>query len=365
MDHRGLRVLHVAETIKGGIASYLSELIPLQIAMYGINAVSVLVPEGHVDSLTSVPARCISYFKLGGGRLRNSIYLTGAVIRILELQEISILHIHSSYAGLMVRPIVWFSKRRPKIIYCAHGWAFDRECSLVAKASAAVVERVLSNACDAIICISEHELNAGIGIGIHNQKLDLVINGIMLSSPFCSEPVLWPDNRLRILFVGRFDHQKGFDLLLEAMSQLRDIAFAIMIGESVVNAPSIVCPPDNVAVVGWKSRTELDAYYKGAEVFVMPSRWEGFGLTAIEAMRQELPVFASSVGGLQDIVDHGVTGVLFPANNCQAIVDAIRHVDRKQLKQMGESARKRFEDRYTADRMATEIDIIYRRLVTH
>jgi glycosyltransferase involved in cell wall biosynthesis len=365
MNQSGLKVLHVAETIKGGIASYLSELIPLQIAMYGINAVSVLVPDSHLDSLANIPAQCISSFKQKGGRLLSSIYLTAEVIKILETNNISILHIHSSYAGLMVRPFVWFSSKRPNIIYCAHGWAFDRESGFVVRAVAAMVERVLSYACDVIVCISEHELSAGLAIGIHKPKLKLVNNGILLLTPYSSEPISWPDNRLRILFVGRFDHQKGFDLLLEAMAQLRDIAFAIMIGEPVVNDPIVDCTPDNVAILGWKSREELDAYYKGAEVFVMPSRWEGFGLTAIEAMRQELPVFASAVGGLQDVVDNGVTGVLFPANSSQAIVDALRCIDREKIKQMGKLARKRFEDKYTADRMAKEIDVIYRNLVTY
>ena len=360
-----IRILHVAETIKGGIASYLSELIPLQIAMYGVDAVSVIIPEEHLDTLTNVPARCISSFKLRGGRIRSAIYLAGKVSRFLKCHHISILHIHSSYAGLTVRPIIWFMPKRPKIIYCAHGWAFDRDCSWVARASALKIERFFSKICDAVVCISEHEFRAAGAIGIAKSKLELVKNGISLSAPICSAPILWPDSRLRLLFVGRFDHQKGFDLMLDALHNLRDIAFAIMIGESVVDAPIMTATPENVAILGWKSRGELDAYYKGAEILVMPSRWEGFGLTAVEAMRSELPVLASAVGGLKDIVVDGVTGILFPPNSSKAIVDAIRCVGHKELNQMRQAARRRFEDLFTAERMATELDVIYHRLLTH
>ena len=226
-----------------------------------------------------------------------------------------------------------------------------------------MAERLLSKTCDSVVCISEHEANSGLAIGISNSKLELVKNGVSLMAPISFSTVIWPDKRLRLLFVGRLDHQKGYDLILEALRELRDVAFAIIVGEFVVDVPSIANLPDNVSIVGWKSRVELVDYYKGAEILVMPSRWEGFGLTAVEAMRNNLPVFASAVGGLREIVAHGETGILFPPNSSQAIVDAVRSVDRNLLRRMGQSGRRRFEDYFTAERMATEVDFLYHRLV--
>ena len=358
-----IRILHVAETVKGGIATYLSELIPLQISVYGVNSVFVIIPEEHIEYLINVPKNCILSVNMKGGRFWSAFRLASKVSYFLKTNQISILHIHSTYAGLTVRPFVWLNHIQPKIVYCAHGWAFDRNSSSVSRFLIQLVEKLLSYISDAVVCISEHEFIAGQSAGISKSKLVLVKNGISLSAPSCLSPINWPDNRIRLLFVGRFDHQKGFDLMLKAMSNLQDIAFGIMIGEYVVDSPRLISTPDNVAILGWISREELDAYFKGAEVLIMPSRWEGFGYIAIEAMRSELPVFASYVGGLKDIVVNNVTGVFFTANSAEAIVDAVRGLEREKLKKMGRESVNRFKEHFTSERMAKELNIVYQRLL--
>ncbi len=145
--------------------------------------------------------------------------------------------------------------------------------------------------------------------------------------------VAWPPGARRLLFVGRFDQQKGIDILFSALRRLGDSAFACIVGDSLHT--SLQDLPSNARYVGWLNPSGLEAYYRSAEIIVMPSRWEGLPLVAIEAMRAGLPIIASNVGGLPEIVENGETGLLIPPNDVDALVEAIRDLTSEQLEYMG------------------------------
>lgn len=355
-------VLHIAETIKGGIGSYLSELIPLQIQTYGPEAVTLIVPEGSGKYLSGVPEKCIIEFPKTGKRFLNTINLTLITHQFLKKKHISLIHIHSTYAGLLIRPLLSLNVARPKIVYCPHGWAFDRKSSSVSKTFISLIECWLAKKTDAIVCISKHEFNIGLIAGISENKLCLIENGISPTLPDYKFPISWPNDKIKLLFVGRFDYQKGLDLFLEAIANLDGVACAIIIGDYVVDNPKKIDPPKNVVVMGWKSREELQGFYLSADLLVMPSRWEGFGLTAIEAMRCKLPVLATDVGGLSDIIINNVTGILIPPNSSKAIYDAIISLDFYELKKLGVMARQRFEENFTAEHMLNKLSNLYKKL---
>lgn len=361
-DEYSIKILHVAETVKGGIASYLSELIPLQIERYGCDCVTLIVPEGSAKYLPGVPQSCILEFKSSKKRFICALYMAYAVYKFLKVNATQIVHLHSTYAGFFIRPILLLMSFRPKVVYCAHGWAFDRNSHIVVNKSIYLVEYLLSKISDAIVCISEHDLNLALETDFNKDKLHLITNGIAGKMPPHNFLFPWPDGMIRLLFVGRFDYQKGLDLLLEAMVDLREVAFAVVIGDYVVDSPKIFNVPENVLVMGWKSRDELQGYYLSADILVMPSRWEGFGLTAIEAMRCSLPVLATNVGGLPGIIKDNVNGILIPPNNSKAIIDAVRKMNDMDLKKLGSMARVRFDKYFTAERMTFELDKLYHHL---
>jgi glycosyltransferase involved in cell wall biosynthesis len=84
-------------------------------------------------------------------------------------------------------------------------------------------------------------------------------------------------------------------------------------------------------------------------------------LTAVEAMRAGLPVIASRVGGLVEVVEHGVTGLLVEPGS-RALVDAIRSVGTESLRSMGEAGRQRFAEHFTLDRMHAQLTALYQRV---
>jgi len=114
-----------------------------------------------------------------------------------------------------------------------------------------------------------------------------------------------------------------------------------------------------VQMLGWCNQTRLRELYGEADVFVMPSRWEGFGLVALEAMRQKTAVFASNRGALPEIVVPGVTGRIFDVTQPLELAKLIDSASQAELHAMGENGYRRFEELFTADKCARSLMDFY------
>lgn len=139
-----------------------------------------------------------------------------------------------------------------------------------------------------------------------------------------------------IAFVGRLERRKGVDVFGAAMavvlSENPDLHAVVVgrvaeaAGNDVVNQlrQATVAVRDRVHEVGELPRERALAVVGRAEVVVVPSRWESFGYTCLEAMALGRPVVASAVGGLAEIVEHGRSGLLVPPGNPAELAEAVR-----------------------------------------
>lgn len=355
-------ILHAAENIKGGVGAYLRDLLSLQASSYGEGVVAALVPASQSAMLQSPDGVEVFTFDDSGPRWLSSLRLASRMHQLLRLNRPSTVHLHSTFAGVTLRPLLRFLHRDISVIYCAHGWAFDRQTSWHSRLIARVVERVLSRWCDHIVCISQHEMSAAERLGIRKSRLHLVTNGVLSERPRATAPdheVHWPEGKRRVLFVGRFDRQKGVDVLLDAIMDLQDEVFCYLVGDAVLGDSTVSFIPLNARTTGWLPPAQIEAFYRTADVVVVPSRWEGFGLNAVEAMRDELPVIATNVGGLAEIVLHGATGLLIPPNDKAALVRALRDTDDERLAAMGRAGRQRFLRHFTLERVHRELTALY------
>ncbi|MBE9189977.1 glycosyltransferase family 1 protein [Gloeocapsopsis crepidinum LEGE 06123] len=189
-----------------------------------------------------------------------------------------------------------------------------------------------------------------------------------------------PDTKV-ILYVGRFDFRKGIETLVRAVAQskLRGNAdLKLIIGggsrpgqsdgkereriEGIVNELGM---QDFTVFPGRLGDDDLPTYYAAADVCVVPSHYEPFGLVAIEAMASYTPVVASDVGGLQYTVVSEKTGLLAPPKDNDAFATAIDRIlsDSEWRDQLGCAARKRVEDMFSWDGVAAQLSKLYTQLL--
>ncbi|MEB3210361.1 MAG: glycosyltransferase [Leptolyngbyaceae bacterium] len=189
------------------------------------------------------------------------------------------------------------------------------------------------------------------------------------------------DPRQNIVFyVGRFDRRKGIETLVRAVGRSRFATegnVQLIIGGGSRPGRSDGYERDRiegiVAELGMSSFTtfpgriddaDLAAYYAAANVCVVPSYYEPFGLVAIEAMASYTPVVASDVGGLQFTVESGNTGLLVPPLDLDGFADAIDRIleDPDWQTQLGKAARHRVESLFSWQGVAHQLNALYTEL---
>jgi glycosyltransferase involved in cell wall biosynthesis len=351
-----MRVLHFAESYHGGIASYLNELLPRQGAAY--DSISVLVPEKQDTLIQHHDRLKIHTYPPSRRRLDSLLGVRSHLQGHLQANRYDIVHLHSSFAGAIGRSV---RSSGAAIVYCPHGWAQGMRTSAPARAAYRMVENVLSRRTGAIINISHSEERHARAARVALDKCHLVHNGIS-DAPFTPLPA---GTRLkRLLFVGRYDRQKGADLLVGIAPSLRERGITLtMIGGAVIGKPAVANIPEDVDHRGWQPPDAVAAAMNEADAIIMPSRWEGFGLVAVEAMRAARPIVATEVGGLAEIVVHGCSGILVPPESPAALLNGVDRLAGMDLREMGLNGRKRYEELYTADLMFSRTDQVYRKLM--
>lgn len=193
---------------------------------------------------------------------------------------------------------------------------------------------------------------------------------------------LKPEDRM-VLFVGRIEPLKGVDTLIRAMSCIRSldaarpVHLAIIGGEPAASPREMsaemarlqklcddLCMGGMVVFLGKRGQDTLPYYYSAAEVLVMPSLYESFGMVALEAMACGAPVIASQVGGLAYLVRDGETGFTIPDNDPDALCEKLTLLlgNPNLRTTMGLRAVTHAQD-YAWERIAAQIVDVYKELM--
>lgn len=160
-----------------------------------------------------------------------------------------------------------------------------------------------------------------------------------------------PKNGGYVAFAGRLSPEKGVGTVLAAARTLPDVQFQIA-GGGPLEQDLVRQAPANVRFVGFLDRDGLARFYRGARLHVVPSvSYEAFPLSAAEAMSFGLPVIASQIGGLPEMVDENVTGLLVEPGNAEMLSAKIRALwdHPHRCHEMGSSGRKWAEAHLTKD----------------
>lgn len=332
-----MKVFHVAETIKGGVATVMNQLIEAQLANgYSIRT---LTPSDQLDQLFFHGD--IQSFKRNKRGVIGLLNLWIQFIYHFITYKPDVLHIHSSFAGLICRFTLMFlfPFSKCKVIYCPHSFSFLMDIGLVKKSLFILIEKILTLKTTFIICVSKNEIEEAISYGFNKKKLKLIYNGINQNTNLNAKKYL-NQNKLNLLFIGRFDYQKGYDTLVKLVENLHENNvknFNINIVGDIVNGSDFNrLEYENVNYSKWLSKEQLDSYYLNSDIILMPSRWEGLPMVAIEALSLGVPIISKKVSSFPEIIDEGENGFMFDSNEefynkVKFCVESLRIEDLKTL----------------------------------
>ena len=175
-------------------------------------------------------------------------------------------------------------------------------------------------------------------LGADPERLDLIANEVDLtpfSTPASSlRPQVWPADRPMVLFAGRLQYEKGVQTLLDAMPLIarRVPGAGLIVAGDGTYRPALeehatrLGLNGQVRFEGFVDEHRLRSLYRSADLAVVPSLYEPFGLVALEAMASGIAVVAADTGGLREIVEHDVSGLLFPPGDARALARAVARV---------------------------------------
>lgn len=240
-------------------------------------------------------------------------------------------------------------------------------------------QREAAESAVANIFISHAEVQAAreSGMNIEHSLVSVIPNGmemdpfrtIKADDSFLPESKRCSHRPFVIVTAGRFsDYTKGADIIYRAFAELRrrrDDVFLLSVGNSRRFSYLLHdLPQDSYRIADWQNRASFLATLSAADLVVLPSRYEPFGMIAVEALACGVPVVAMAVGGLSETVHHGVFGYLTPYKDGSfGILAAIEEAlaNRQQLRDMGRRGRKFVRAEYDIRRVTTLIDRELRR----
>ena len=228
------------------------------------------------------------------------------------------------------------------------------------------------NHASALTAITEDCRQHALRAGAPDKAIRIIFNGTDLRrfSPSPNGNRIDPRFGSQMIFACRqLFPRKGIRFLVEAVAKLKPQYphLRLVLAGDGFERPALVelaaerGIADDVTFLGWVPNAELPQYYRAAALSVIPSLEEGFGIPAAEAMGCEVPVVASDAGGLPEVVEHGVTGLVVPRGDTEALAAAIGSLlaDADVRRRMGVAGRERALRLFDWDRSAEQFERLY------
>lgn len=298
--------------------------------------------------------------------------------RLLKKNEIDIVQTHEFFSGTMGRLAAMIAKVPVKI------WMVHK-CDRWKRSYHILIDRFLSKKTDIIIANSDsvkkftsefENIPINQFITIYNG-VDLSRFNDSISSMDKSKELDVKNNQPIICVIGRMAVQKGYKYLIKAIPQVIKefprLKLLIIGGggvpsetteEEIKSLVKTLGLKNKVKFLGW--REDIGRILAMCDLFVLPSLWEGFGLSNVEAMAAGIPVVATKVDAIPEVVSDGETGILVPPKHSGALANAIITLleDPEKMKKMGQAGKKRAFTLFSAKRMVKDYEKLYRSILS-
>ncbi|KMP11482.1 hypothetical protein UR09_03175 [Candidatus Nitromaritima sp. SCGC AAA799-A02] len=328
----------------------------LQSLAYGAGMVSRLKDNGF--RIFQVPLLLLSFFF---SALKNS-------------NNSQLLHGYWSFAGIVAMAV----KSVTKIPVVINLWGSDLLFTRIPGVWSLLAG--IFNRADAIVCESGHFGDQLIENGISPELITVIPNGIdmdrfnPLDRAVARKEVGLPPERSVLLTVGSLGAYKGHDYLIQALPEIlkenKDVHLVIVGGgetrSRLESTAASLNLEDRVTLAGLQKEESIPAWFNAADIFVLPSLREGTPNVLLEAMACQLPVVATPVGGIGQLIENGRNGLLIPPESSTDIAQSVISLlkDKNLRESMGRSARETILSQYgTWNRQANLLKSLYNRIL--
>jgi glycosyltransferase involved in cell wall biosynthesis len=352
------RVLHIcSDTNFGGAGRYVLSLLT-QPAIADRFDTAVACPEG--DLAAAVRRIGVPVLLYPGANTSFSWPALRSLTAHMRTWRPQVAHTHGSLAGRVAAAL-----SGARIVYTKHGLAAAEEQAIQVRGAGRLAKRLaVTLFAHRIVANSEAVKRALVAQGADPGRVRLIPGGVDLSA-FDAEAPLVPGV---LGALGRLQTEKGYDVLLRALVELRGEARLLLGGEGLLadELPRLARELGVLDLVDFRGFvSDVPAFMAETGLFVLASRSEGQGLVFVEAMAAGRPVVATRVGGVPEVVIDGETGLLVEPENPGALAAAVRRLlaDPALAARMGQAGRRRAREVFSARRMADLTAAMYEELL--
>jgi glycosyltransferase involved in cell wall biosynthesis len=330
----------------GGAQTYVASLLPALAAEFDV------VVAAHGDGALGDAARAAGVGFVALHHLRRPIapgrdlLALVELVRLLRRERPLLLHVNSSKAGILGR-LAGALAGVPVRIFTVHGWAFTAHTGAAARLYL-LAERMMRPLTTQTICVAESERAAGIRARACRSDRTVVIrNGVDLQRPRRRDE--HRHGPVALVSVGRLRGPKDFSTLVRAVAALPRGAMVVRIAGAGPDHAALAAEIERLGLDGTVALLgeihDIGRLLADADVFALASRSEGLPMSIIEAMAAGLPVVASAVGGIPELVEDGRTGLLVAPGDAAAFGRALEALagDAELRRRLGTAARRRAE----------------------
>lgn len=328
----------------------------------------VSVVKGYLEG--GLPQACDGFEYLGTGvgssKLGKSVAFARALVRYRHIMpEYDIVHLHISARGSYKRKSIMARMARKagkRIILHDHDGEFAKAFEEGGDDYRRDVRETFGMA-DRVVVLSEEWRDYFAENVCDPNKITVVHNGVVVPAKPCS-----PCSHQDVLFLGRLDANKSPDVLLRASKEVLErfpetkVVFG---GDGEVEKNKVLAKElgieNRCEFHGWVSGSDREVLFERAAVYCLPSKNEGLPMSLLEAMARGIPAVATPVGGIPQVIDDGVNGMLVPVGNYCALATALcEALDSSELrKNMGYKAREKVRSIFDIDMLLGELSEIY------
>ncbi|MBU4421466.1 glycosyltransferase [Candidatus Parcubacteria bacterium] len=256
------------------------------------------------------------------------------IINYYNSEKPDIVHLNSSKAGILGSAAKLFSIHKPEIFYMVHGWVFLEPMNIIKKRFYIFLEKIASRWRDKILVLGEREKQIALDYKIcPEKKLQIHHHPVLITQSFLNRDVArkelcLPEDKKIIGTIANFYPAKALHNLIEVASKINnpDIIFAV-IGEGPLrdNYELLITNyelQDRVLLLGEKK--DAAQYLKAFDIFVLPSIKEGMPYAILEAMHAKLPIVATEVGAVPEMLENYPNKTIVPPDDTEKLAEAIK-----------------------------------------